>query len=165
MIIMGIDPGLGATGYSFIEADGRDIRLVAAGDVRPPRKQPLKDRLRFLHDALAEQMLKHRPQVAVLEKVFTHHAHVTTASLMSHARGVVCLAVQERGIVLEEYLPTRVKRVISGNGHASKDQVARMVGHWIGALDDKWSRDTTDALALAITYVHVQSGSALLGSR
>ncbi len=162
---MGIDPGLGATGYGFIEAQGRNLKLIAAGDVRPQKKLPLKDRLRFLHDELAAQMVKHRPQMAVLEKVFTHRKHVTTASLMSHARGVVCLAVQEQGVGLEEYLPTRVKRVVSGNGHASKGQVASMVGHWLGALESTWSYDTTDALALAIAYVHIESVSLIPGSR
>ena len=154
MIMFGIDPGLTATGYGIMETLPH-LRVLTAGDIRPPRKEPLAKRLAFIHDALSELMVRYRPDTAVLEKIFTHHHHVTTATLMGHARGVACLAAQEHGLRLAEYPPTQVKQSLTGNGHASKDQVARMVGQWLGERDETWSSDATDALALAIVHAHV----------
>ena len=151
MVILGIDPGLAATGYGIIEAQADRMRLIAAGDIRPPQAAPLAERLSVLHAAMAELITGHRPDVAVLEKIFTHHAHVTTAALMAHARGVVCLAVQQQGMTLAEYLPTHIKKSLTGRGRASKEQVARMVSQWVH-VDAAWSSDATDALALAIVH-------------
>ena len=154
MVILGIDPGLSATGYGFIEAQGRRLRVLEAGDIRPVRTQPLAKRLESIYQGLTGLIGRHRPDAAVLEKIFTHHHHVTTAAMMGHARGVACLAVQEHGVPLEEHLPTHVKKSLTGSGSASKEQVARMVGQWLGASDPSWSRDATDALALAIVHAH-----------
>lgn len=154
MIVLGIDPGLNATGYGIITTQGSELRVITAGDIRPPAKQPLADRLACIHHALTEVISRYRPTVAVLEKIFTHHAYVTTASLMGHARGVACLAAQEQGLTVAEYPPTQVKKSLSGNGAASKQQVARMVGQWLGHAERSWSTDATDALALAIVYAH-----------
>ena len=156
MVIMGIDPGLSATGYGFIEAVDDQLRLIAAGDIRAPRSQPLAPRLGFIHSALTQLMTRHRPTVVVLEKIFTHHQHVTTAAMMGHARGVACLVAQEHGLPLEEHLPTHVKKSLTGSGSASKEQVARMVGQWLCHTDPAWSMDATDALALAIVHAHGQ---------
>lgn len=155
MIIMGIDPGLNATGYGIIDADARYLHVMMAGDIRPPKRQPLAQRLAFIHDALGERIDRFHPKVAVLEKIFTHHSYVTTASLMAHARGVVCLTVQELGVTLAEYPPTQVKKSLTGNGAASKEQVARMVAQWLRYSDPSWSRDATDALALAIIHARI----------
>ena len=156
MVILGIDPGLTATGYGFIEAQGARLRVIAAGDIRPVRTQPLARRLQHIHEGLTSLMGRHRPVAVVLEKIFTHHQHVTTAAMMGHARGVACLVAQEHGVPLEEHLPTHVKKSLTGNGQASKDQVARMVIQWLGASDPSWSLDATDALALAIVHAHAQ---------
>ena len=136
MVILGIDPGLSATGYGFIES--------------------LAQRLAFIHAALGDLMTRYHPDAVVLEKIFTHHQHVTTAAMMGHARGVACLAAQEHGLSVEEHLPTHVKKSLTGHGAASKEQVARMVGQWLGHADPAWSRDATDALALAIVHAHGQ---------
>ena len=184
MIILGIDPGLQATGYGVITEERSVLQCVAAGDIRPSRAYPLARRLEVIHGALAELITCHRPETVVLEKIFTHHHHVTTAAMMGHARGVACLAVQEQGVALVEYPSTLVKKSLTGNGHASKEQVARMVRQWL-RLEESWSHrlpasrrpapegpelpqaiprqvvgwsaDATDALALAI--VHAQAAA------
>lgn len=151
---MGVDPGLHATGYGVLDAGGGRLRVLAAGEIRPPRARPLQERLGAICDGLSTLIGRHRPDTVVLEKLFTHHAHVTTAALMGHARGAACLAVRDHGLPLAEYPPTHVKRVLSGNGHASKEQVARMVGQWTGCADLALSADATDALALAVVHAH-----------
>lgn len=157
MVILGIDPGLNATGYGIVEALSDHLRFIAAGDIRPPKKEPLAQRLGAIHDELLRLMERYRPDTIVLEKIFTHYRHVTTATLMAHARGVACLVAQERGLPLAEYPPTQVKKSLTGSGHASKEQVARMVGQWLHQAEESWSADTTDALALAIVHAHIEA--------
>ena len=154
MRILGIDPGLNATGYGVILAQGGRVELVTAGTIAPPARQPLGKRLRVLYDELARVILATQPDTAVLEALYTHHQYVTTAALMAHARGVACLVSAQQRLALVDYLPTRVKKTLTGNGYASKEQVARMVAMRLGQQDPTWSLDATDALALAIAHAH-----------
>ena len=164
MIVLGVDPGLNATGYGLMRVQDDELTLVAAGDIRPPKKQPLTVRLEFLHGALSRLIARHHPATMVLEMVFTHQSYVATAALMAHARGVACLAAQQHGMTLAEYPPARVKKALTGNGNASKTQVARMVGQWLGQDDASLSSDATDALALAIAHVHMEGRRAVAGA-
>ena len=161
MVILGIDPGLNATGYGAIAAIGRQIEVLGAGDIRPPSDQPLARRLGFLHEALDGLCDRQHPDAIVLEMIFTHQRYANTAALMGHARGVACLVAQQHGVSLIEYPPARVKQALTGRGAASKEQVARMVAQWVGRCDPAWSFDATDALALAITHAHMQHQPAL----
>ena len=161
MIILGVDPGLQATGFGIIDAPPGGsslgptaLRVMVAGDIRSPRRAPLEERLGRIHERLAELIRREHAETIVLEKIFTHYKHVTTAAMMAHARGVACLTADEYKIPLAEYPPTEVKKSLTGNGVASKSQVARMVGQWLGRSDPDWSHDATDALALAIVHAH-----------
>ena len=161
MVILGIDPGLNATGYGAIAAEGRRFSLIMAGDIRPPKQQSLSQRLAFLHQALTELLARAHPETVVLELVFTRERYANTAALMGHARGVACLAAQQYGVPVIEYPPARIKQAVTGKGAASKDQVARMVTQWMGVRDPEWSYDATDALALAIAHAHMQTQHAI----
>ncbi len=94
MIILGVDPGLGATGFGIVEALGSRLRVITAGDIRSSSAQPMAQRLERIHDNLSRLVVRHHAETMVLEKIFTHYKHVTTAALMAHARGVSCLAAQ-----------------------------------------------------------------------
>ena len=154
--ILGIDPGLNATGYGIIDvAPEERMRVLAAGAVKPSARQPLARRLHDLYDTLTRIVDAHHPQLMVLESLFTHHAYVTTAALMGHARGVACLVGAEHDMRVIEYLPKRVKKAVTGNGAASKEQVARAVGMWLGLETSSWASDVTDALALAIAHAQM----------
>ena len=155
MVILGIDPGLHATGYGVVEVSSTTLRVITAGDIRPSRVQRLEERLACIHGSLEALVDQYHPDTIVLEQIFTHHHHVTTAALMAHARGVACLIAQEHGVSLAEYPATQVKKSLTGTGSASKDQVAHMVGQWLRYSDVSWSADATDALALAIVHAHV----------
>ena len=156
MVILGIDPGLNVTGYGTIAAQGRQVQLMNAGDIRPPHGKPLAERLEFLHHALSQLIARQQPHAIVLEMIFTHQRYANTAARMGHARGVACLAAQQHQVPLVEYPPARVKKALTGRGAASKEQVARMVARWMGHHDPAWSFDATDALALAIAHAHMQ---------
>ena len=154
-VILGIDPGLNITGYGAISLADREVHVIVAGDIRPPRSRPLPERLEFLHCALTELIARQHPQTIVLEMVFTHERYLNTAAKMGHARGIACLAAQQHQIPLIEYPPARIKQALTGRGAASKEQVARMVAQWTGCRDASWSLDATDALALAIAHAHM----------
>lgn len=156
MIILGVDPGLNATGYGAIDAAGGTLQLLGAGDIRPPSVKPLAERLDIIHQALSGLIGRWHPGTLVLETLYTHYKHVTTAAMMAHARGVACLVAEQHGILLIEYPPNRVKKSVTGHGTASKEQVARMVQRWLGREDPTWSFDATDALALAIAHAQME---------
>lgn len=155
MVILGIDPGLNATGYGVIVADGSALRYVTAGTIRPPARHPLAERLSALASALTDVIDAYHPQLTALESLFIHHTYLTTAALMAHARGVACLVSAQYGLEVVEYLPTRIKKALTGYGTASKDQVARAVAMWLQCSRSSWSSDATDALALAIAHAHI----------
>ena len=88
----------------------------------------IAERLKKINRAITKLILDTKPDVMVLEKLYAHHRHPTTAYLLGHARGVICLACATENIPLVEYAATRVKKSIVGNGLASKFQVQKMVG-------------------------------------
>lgn len=158
MIILGIDPGLNKTGYGVIETQESNMRVIEAGHIRLPGRKSMVLRLENLHKNLSAIIARFKPQTVVLETIFTHQRYVSTAALMAHARGVVCLAVQEHCLPLFEYPPARVKKALTGKGAATKDQVARMVSRWLAMENEpSWSSDSTDALALAIAHAHMEN--------
>ena len=158
MVIFGVDPGLKATGYGAIDVEGGRLRVMAAGDIRPPAHRSLAKRLESIHEALDQLIARWQPSTMVVEKLYTHYERVTTAAMLGHARGVACLVAEQHRIPVVEYSPNRVKKSITGHGTASKQQVARMVKNWVEYVEceeSSWSFDATDALALAIAHAQM----------
>jgi crossover junction endodeoxyribonuclease RuvC len=91
----------------------------------------------------------------VLEKLYAHYRHPTTAYLLGQARGVICLACATQNLPLVEYAATRVKKAIIGHGLASKGQVQRMIARLLNLSEIPRSTDVTDALALAIAHSYI----------
>lgn len=166
MRILGIDPGLGITGYGLIEDAGfasRDclpgakgnFRLIEAGVIRTESNTPIQSRLKKIFDGITGIIEEHRPSVLVLEKIYSHYKHPTTAILMGHARAAVCLACGVDGVNLINYPSTKIKKTITGNGHASKQQVQRMVQGILKLKKAPEPVDISDALAMAIAYCYI----------
>ena len=124
-----IDPGLSVTGYGFVELAQDDAvpRRVVGGVFRLRAKAPMAYRLAQLYDDLSAVLDELRPEVMVVEQLFSHYRHVRTAILMGHARGVVLLAGQSRGLKMDQLQPTEVKKAITGDGHATKAQMQQAV--------------------------------------
>jgi crossover junction endodeoxyribonuclease RuvC len=151
MRILGIDPGLSLTGYGCIDLEGAaEPKLVEAGVFRLKQRGPIAFRLAQLFDDLSQSLDELKPDVMVVEKLFTHYKHVRTGILMGHARGVVLLAGQMRGIEIDELAVTEVKRAIAGNGHASKQQMQRAVMLQCGLMEPPSPPDVADAIAIAL---------------
>ncbi len=154
MKILGIDPGLKATGYGFIEYRNDRSRLIEAGVIEPKPRDPFPQRIETLYRNLRELMEFHRPQVLVLEKLYAHYKHPTTACIMGHARGVICLLCAQLKVRFEECSVKRIRQAVVGNGNASKEQTLSMVGRILQIDGEKLTLDASDALALALGYVH-----------
>ena len=150
MRILGIDPGLGTTGYGII--DGESFRVIEAGIIRTRSGSPIQERIKKIFDEISGIIETYRPGVLVLEKIYSHYKHPTTAILMGHARAMACLVCGKFDIKLVNYPSTRIKKVITGNGHASKIQVQRMVQDLLKLKKAPEPVDVSDALAMAITY-------------
>ena len=120
--------------------------------VRTKAAEPLAERVAAIHDGIAEVIGEHRPDVVVVEELYSTYTHPRTAILMGHARGVIYLAAGRGGVRVESYTATRVKKSLTGNGTASKQQVQRMVCQLLGLPTAPRPADVTDALALAICH-------------
>jgi crossover junction endodeoxyribonuclease RuvC len=160
--ILGIDPGLERTGYGLIEVEtDQSSCLKAQGIFKSSRTLPLEERLTTLHCQLFAFLEEQNPDVVVLEQLYSHYDHPVTAILMGHARGIICLAAAQRKIPLVSYAATRIKKAVTGNGGASKEQVQRMVYHLLGVKEIPGSLDVTDALALALAHANVMRLSGI----
>ena len=159
--ILGIDPGLNTTGYGVIETDGQKMRLVEAGIIRSKAKDSIESRLNEIFTGVQEVIEAHHPSVMALEQLFSHYERPRTAILMGHARGVICLAAGQAGINVVHFEPTRVKKVMTGNGRAPKHQIQLAVKTQLGLPTIPEPNDVSDALAIALCGHHLGDGSML----
>ena len=151
--VMGIDPGLKATGYGVIEyVPHARPKAIEAGSIEPRVKAPLAEKLLKIHAHLSDILDRQKPDIVVLEKLYSHHAHPMTAAVMGHARGVICLVCAQKAVEVVEESPKRIRKALSGNGNASKEQTRRVVADFLKIDPAKLTLDTSDALALALGY-------------
>ncbi len=150
--ILGIDPGLSLTGYGCLElrSGNGEPRVTDAGVLRLKTRAPIAYRLLELFDDLTGLLDELQPRLMVVEQLFSHYRHVRTSILMGHARGVVLLAGQSRGIEIGELLPTEVKKAITGIGHATKVQIQQAVMSQCRLDEPPSPPDVADAIAIAL---------------
>ena len=163
MIIVGLDPGLGCTGWGVIAAEGNRLSHIANGHIRTDAKAELPERLVVLHGELLAVLALHMPQAAAVEEVFVNDNPQSTLKL-GQARGVVLLAAASLRVPVGEYAPRLVKKAVVGTGGAEKTQVHAMVGRLLPGVKIAGA-DAADALAVAITHAHhLASARALRGA-
>jgi crossover junction endodeoxyribonuclease RuvC len=160
MLILGLDPGLGCTGWGVIRAEGNRLSHVANGQVRTDAKLALAIRLARLHEQLAELIAAQRPAAAAVEEVFVNDNPQSTLKL-GQARGVVLLAAAQAGLEVGEYAPRLVKKAVVGTGAADKVQVNAMVQRLLPGAKIVGA-DAADALAVAITHAHHLASAGVL---
>ena len=152
MRVMGVDPGLQITGWGVVENNRSGPKVVEAGIIRTVGNAPLGVRLHELYEGVREVIEAHRPAVMAVEELFSHYRHPTTAILMGHARGVIILAAADGSIPVVTYSATRIKKCITGNGRADKQQLQRMITAALKLDCVPEPPDVTDALAAALTH-------------
>ncbi len=156
---MGVDPGLQNTGWGVIDAVGQKSILIGSGLIRS-REGTLAERLLRIFNQLTEIVDQFTPEHVAVEKTFVSINAASTLKL-GHARGIALVVPTRAGMPVYEYAPNSVKRAVTGRGHASKEQVAYMVGVLL-AVRSKLSVDETDALAVALTHAATGGTAAAL---
>lgn len=154
--IIGIDPGLNITGYGLIDFGAGVSTLAEAGVIRLPRSDGdnLPERLAALFNEVQELIAEFNPQQMCIEEVYSHAFYPKTSILMSHARGVICLAAQLAGVPVASISAKRIKQSVTGNGNASKQQVQRAVRQLFLLERTPHPPDVADALAAALCYAN-----------
>lgn len=158
--VVGIDPGLNVCGYGVLEAAGRSVRIVEAGVVRSVRSRSLAERVKQIYDGINDVLGSFQPETLALEELYSHYQRPRTAILMGHARGVICLAAAGHGIPVVHYSATQVKKILTGNGRASKRQVQRAIGYELALAQLPEPPDVADALAIALCHFYLTDDGA-----
>ena len=152
MRILGLDPGLGTTGWGLIESEGNRLAHVANGQIRTDPLTPLAQRLARLAEQLESVIAEHQPGAAAVEEVFVNKNPQSTLKL-GQARGVALMCAARAGMAVGEYSPAIVKKAVVGTGGADKSQIHAMVSRLLPGVKIA-GPDAADALAVAITHAH-----------
>jgi crossover junction endodeoxyribonuclease RuvC len=154
--ILGIDPGLNITGYGVLSVENGRLRVCEAGVIRGKSRGSLTGRLLEIHEGVAEVITSLQPNVMAVEQLYSHYARPRTAILMGHARGVICLAAAQAGLEVVHYAATQIKRILTGNGRASKSQVQRAIQRELELPNIPEPPDVADALAVALCHNYLR---------
>lgn len=152
MRILGIDPGLGNTGYGVLDCNGEQITVVEAGVIQTKQKTPMENRLQEIASEISSIITQFEPDTVAIEELYSHYGHPKTAIIMGHARGVIFLKAAEAGLVVQSYAATRIKKSLTGNGRAPKRQVQLMITSSLGLSAIPEPPDVADALAVALCH-------------
>jgi len=150
--ILGLDPGLGTTGWGLVEAEGNRLVHIANGQMKTDSSAALPRRLAHLADQIDAVIANHLPDAAAVEEVFVNQNPQSTLKL-GQARGVVLMCAARAGMEVGEYAPTLVKKAVVGTGGAEKAQVHAMISRLLPGAKIA-GPDAADALAVAITHAH-----------
>jgi len=151
---LGIDPGIGVTGFVVLDEDGGGrLFFKCAGQVRSTARQPFPERLKKIFDRVLEVIDQEHPAAVALEDSFLSK-NVQSALKLGQARGAAILAAAFRGLPVVEYSPTAVKTAVVGYGGASKEQVQNMVARFLNLPKPLASEHQADAAAVAICHAH-----------
>jgi|HubBroStandDraft_6_1064221.scaffolds.fasta_scaffold104419_3 crossover junction endodeoxyribonuclease RuvC len=162
LLVMGIDPGIDRCGVAVVEQIGRAERLLHASCIATDREALDGDRLVQLYQDLKTICANFKPDEVAVEELF-FAKNVTTAMRVSHARGVVLLALAEAKIAFFEYTPMEIKQTLTGSGAAKKPQVAFMAKRRLGLERIEGPDDTSDAVAIAVCHLVRRKFGVLTG--
>jgi crossover junction endodeoxyribonuclease RuvC len=149
MIIFGIDPGSAVTGYGIIEVHGNRAAWLDSGVIRTGKADTLDAKLVTVHEGLQHAISQHAVDKVCVEKAF-YYKNARTALILGHVRGVCLLVAGIRKLCVEEYTPRSIKKSITGNGSAEKQQVQYMIEMLLAPPRTHAWADAYDALAVAL---------------
>jgi crossover junction endodeoxyribonuclease RuvC len=152
VIILGLDPGLGTTGWGVIRKEGNRLSHIDNGEIDTDAKLPLANRLLIIDAKLSAVIETFKPDAVAVEEVFVNKNAQSTLKL-GQARGVVLLGAARARVVVTEYAARLVKKSVVGTGKADKAQIAAMLRVLMPGLKLA-GEDAADALAVAITHAH-----------
>ena len=153
MRVIGIDPGIGITGFSIIDHSRLETALIAYGAIRPPKKQGLEKRLFYLFNEMNKLNDKFEPDVLAIEDSF-YSKNVKSAMILGQARGTILLSAARASIKVAEFAPRKVKLSVCGKGSASKEQVQFMVSQILKLKDPPKPMDISDAMSVGLCFIN-----------
>jgi crossover junction endodeoxyribonuclease RuvC len=159
--VLGIDPGLNTTGYGVLEHRAAGPVIREAGVVRSRAHGSLEARLAEIYAGVCDVIRSLTPQVMAVEELYSHYERPRTAILMGHARGVICLAAAEAGIPVQHYAATQVKRLLTGSGRATKEQIQQAICRELSLAAPPEPPDVADALAIALCHFYLDKQKGL----
>lgn len=148
--ILGIDPGLLHTGWAVIDIAGSSRKYIASGVILPPTKISLPERLAYIFNGVSDICENFQPNECSIEIIFVNKNSKTTL-LLGHARAAAITAVAVRNIPVFEYEANKIKKALTGVGHADKEQIYKMLSILLPSAHPKTS-DESDAIAIALTH-------------
>lgn len=149
MITLGIDPGTLFTGYGVIESSGKTFRAVDFGVIVTDPKADMPTRLKSIYDTLQSIITTHKPLKVALETAF-FGKNMQSALKLGQVRGAIMILAMNNRLSFSEYAPREIKKSITGNGNAAKEQVEFMAKKLLGLGDRAVRADAYDALAIAL---------------
>lgn len=150
MIILGVDPGTRTTGFGVIEFSKQSSRLIDFGTIKLDGDKPISERLVVIYSRITALIEAHKPSCVGIETAF-YAKNIASTMKLGHARGVILLAAAQSEAQIVEISPREIKRHITGNGNASKEQVAKMIQLMLNLTDQFPIFDMSDALAIAFS--------------
>lgn len=164
-IILGIDPGTRFMGFALIRREKKKVEVIEMGTLVLSKITDPYEKLYRIHEKVSSLIRIHAPEYFAIEAPF-YGKNVQSMLKLGRAQGASLAAALQAGLKACEYSPRKVKKAVTGNGNASKEQVSEMVGHIVKnkPLINQKSLDATDALAVAICHhFQLQSGLSSLG--
>lgn len=161
-IIMGIDPGTNVMGYGVLGIIGKKAQVIVMGVIQLNRFETHYLRLGRIYERVSGLVQQYLPDELAIEAPF-FGKNVQSMLKLGRAQGVAMAAALARDIPITEYPPLNVKKAVTGNGQASKEQVANMLKHLLSIPEEKMpdALDATDALAVALTHVYESQKPAI----
>jgi len=150
MRILGIDPGLQVCGYACLETSEDKEKLIEAGVIRVASGSAIEQKLNRIAEDTRSLLENFKPDVVAVEELYSHYAHPKTAILMGHARGVILQRCAQAAVEVRSFSATRIKKSITGNGRASKEQVQKTIQTILSLPQIPEPNDVADAIAAAL---------------
>lgn len=150
MRILGIDPGLQVCGYACVDTSSPKVDLIEAGVFRTTGKSAIEGRLNQIAEDVDALLARFKPDIVAVEQLYSHYAHPRTAILMGHARGVILQRCAAAGIEIKSFGATRIKKCVTGSGHASKEQIQKTIKTLLSLSAVPQPNDVADAIAAAM---------------
>jgi crossover junction endodeoxyribonuclease RuvC len=148
--VIGIDPGLADTGLGIVRGHRRKIQRYAYGSITTSSNDPLPHRLAHIYTKLLDTLKTEKPDLVVVEDVFSLKRYPTSGITLGKVTGVILLAAHQVGAVTKEVPVREAKQVLTGNGNASKSQLEKAVRYLVKLDKPIKPYHASDALALAI---------------
>ncbi len=155
MNVLGLDPGLTRTGWGIVSYQNQKLIYISSGTIGSKSSDKIDKRLVNIDIKLSNIIKKYSIEMAAIEEVFVN-INPKPSLLLGMARGVIIATCARNNLPISEYSPNKIKKSVTGSGHAKKEQIETMIKMLLPKASTKF-HDESDALAIAITHNYIYS--------